>query len=164
MGTWIMRCCWTLLVVPVVNRMQRAWSPSRPSYRLLEISSRCFNGWFRIWDHLRHRRLAVRNCKCQESRYVAFNIFHQISHMLKTAFERILMDFLPGPGIALGFEKFWAFAWQRPYNCVSLWLGKSGQICGQGIRVISFESQGLGCFMYRSLLLTAGIPISDRLR
>ena len=42
------------------------------------------------------------------------------------------MDFLPGPGIALGFEKFWAFAWQPPYNCVSLWLGKGGQIRGQG--------------------------------
>ena len=83
--------------------------------------------------------------------------------MLKTAFEVILMHFLPGPGIALGFEKFWAFAWQRPYNCVTLYLvigQRRSDLC-QGYLGESFESQGLACFMCRSLLLTTGIPISE---
>ena len=150
-----MRCCWTLLVVPVVNRMQRAWSPSRPSYRLLEISSRCFNGWFRIWgiEGLLSGTASARS----HVQYISSDFTYAQDSFWEDSHG------FSAPGIALDFEKFWAFAWQRPGQKRSAcdWADLRSDLRPGYSLFISFESQGLGCFMYRSLLLTAGIPISD---
>lgn len=67
---------------------------------------------------------------------VAFNIFHQISHMLKTAFERILMDFLhqESPSISRSSGHLHGSVLGKSGQLV---IGQiCGQICGQAIRFL----------------------------